>query len=248
MTSKPGPSLTQDELDEFDLPPLQRLVVVVWASVLGLITRLTDVALLMFKPRLLRPYVRLWFMERLHSPYRARKSFEVVRVLNATGQRLRELVYGELPMLSAVLLFRRVGLGAGSRLVDLGAGRGRALLAARWCGAEARGVELLTSHVTYMAGALARVGIQLVEGDATLAQLGDATHVFTNWAALTPETRARLVERLRTCAPGTPILTVLHPIEAEGFVRRSSHRMLFTWGLERVWIQEYRPVPGAAPG
>ena len=30
-------------------------------------------------------------------------------------------------------------------------------------------------------------------------------------------------------------------IEAEDFVRLSSHRVLFTWGLERVWLHEYRP-------
>lgn len=235
------PRVTEEELNEYALPLPQRLVIVVWSSVLALIARLTDAALLLMKPRFIRPYVHLWLMEHLHSPYVARRSFEVIRVLTATGQRLRELVYGELPMLSGVWLFKRVGLGRGSRLVDLGAGRGRALLAARWCGAEASGVELLTSHVTYMAKALARVGIQLVEGDATLADVGQATHVFTNWAAMAPETRVRLVERLRTCAPGTLILTVLHPIEAEDFVRRPMRRVLFTWGLERVWIHEYRP-------
>jgi hypothetical protein len=230
-----------EDLARFDLPLLQRCVVQLWALVLGLVTRLTDALLLLVRPALWRPYAGLWLAERLRSPYRARRSFEVVRALQSTGQRLRELIYGETPLLSALWVFRRAGVGPGSRVVDLGAGRGRVLLAARWLGAHAHGVELLASHVTSTARFLAPAGITLVQGDAGEADLTDATHVFTNWLALTPETKARLVERLRTCAPGTRVLTVMHPIEAPGFVRLSGHTVLFTWGLERVWIHEVRP-------
>ena len=240
------PSQKEDEEDlaAFELPFFQRLAVQLWAMVLGLITRLTDAVFLVVRPALVRPYVGLWLAERLRSPYRARRSFEVVLALRSTGQRMRELIYGETPLMSALWVFRRAGVGPGSRVVDLGAGRGRVLLAARWLGAEARGVELLAEHVTRMAHWLAPAGITLVQGDAAQADLSDATHVFTNWLALTPETKARFVARLRTCAPGTRVLTVMHPIEAEDFVRLSSHRVLFTWGLERVWIHEYRPSTG----
>jgi hypothetical protein len=76
----------------------------------------------------------------------------------------------------------------------------------------------------------------------TQTELGEATHIFTNWVALSPETKARLIERFRTCKPGTRIITVTRPIEAEGFVHLSRHWRLFTWGVEVVWIQEYRPA------
>ncbi len=49
--------------------------------------------------------------------------------------------------------------------------RERVLLAARWLGAEARGVELLAEHVTCMAHWLAPAGITLVQGDAAQADL-----------------------------------------------------------------------------
>jgi|SRR6218665_1657775 len=248
VVSSPRPSQKEDEEDlaAFELPFLQRLVVQLWALVLGLVTRLTDGALLVWRPALVRPYVGIWLAERMRSPYRARRSFEVVRALRATGQRMRELIYGETPLMSALWVFRRAGVGPGSRVVDLGAGRGRVLLAARWLGAEARGVELLAEHVKPVAHWLAPAGISLEEGDAARADLTAATHVFTNWLALTPETKARLVERFRTCAPGTRFLTVMHPIEADGFVRLSGHRVLFTWGVERVWIHEHRPSSSAA--
>lgn len=242
--SEPGTKRDEDDLADYDLPFFERLVIHFWGMLLGLITRLTDVLLLLWRPRLLRPYWGIWLAERLRSPYRARRTFEVVRALKATGQRFRELIYGETPLMTALLAFKRAGVGRGSRLVDLGAGRGRVLIAARWLGAEAHGVELLGEHVALMAKRLQPAGITLVEGDATRTDLRDATHVFTNWLALTPETKARLVERFRECQPGTRFITVTRPIEAEGFVRLSRHRMLFTWGLELVWIHEYWPGSG----
>jgi SAM-dependent methyltransferase len=244
MSASPGPGTEQDELADLELPFFERLVIVLWALVLGFIARLTDVLLLLWRPRLLRPYLGIWLAERLHSPYRARRTFEVVRALKATGQRFRELIYGETPLLTALLAFRRAGVGPGSRVVDLGAGRGRVLIAARWLGAEARGVELMAHHVASVAERLRPAGITLVEGDAARTDLREATHVFTNWLALTPETKARLVERFRECLPGTRFITVTHPIEAEGFLRLSRHWLLFTWGFEPVWLHEYRPGPG----
>jgi SAM-dependent methyltransferase len=239
--TEPGTKRDEDDLADYDLPFFQRLVIHFWGMLLGLITRLTDVLLLLWHPRLLRPYWGIWLAERLRSPYRARRTFEVVRALKATGQRFRELIYGETPLMSALWVFKRAGMGPGSRLVDLGAGRGRVLIAARWLGAEALGIELIGEHVALMAKRLQPAGIALVEGDATRADLRDATHVFTNWLALTPETKARVVERFRECRPGTRFITVTHPIESEDFLRLSRHRMLFTWGFETVWLHEYRP-------
>jgi hypothetical protein len=236
----------EDDLKDLKLPFFRQLLVSLQALALAFLTRLTDLLLLLWRPRLLRPYLGLWLAHRLHSPQGVRRTFEVVRALKASGQGFRELIYGETPLLTAVLAFRRAGVGRGSRLVDLGAGRGRVLLAARWLGAEAHGVELLAEHVAPVAERLRPAGITLVQGDATQADLRDATHVFTNWLALAPETKGRLVERFRDCRPGTRFITVAHPIEAEGFTVCSRHRMLFTWGLERVWIHEHRP--GAAPG
>jgi hypothetical protein len=231
----------QEDMEEFELPYFQKIAVLLWALLVSILARLTDLVLVLGRPRLLRPYLGIWLAEHLRSPYRARRSFEVVRALQSTGQRFRELIYGETPLATALWVFRRAGMGPGSRLVDLGAGRGRVLIAARWLGAEALGVELIAGHVESVAKRLAPAGIILLQGDAAQADLSGATHVFTNWLALTPETKAKLVERFRTCAPGTRFITVTHPIEAEGFIRRSRHRLLFTWGFEFVWIHEYQP-------
>jgi SAM-dependent methyltransferase len=232
-----------DSLEYLELPFFPRMVVSLYALVLGIITRTADVLVLLARPRLLRPYLGIWLAERMHSPYRFRRTFEVVRVLRSSGQGMRELIYGETPLFTAVGLFRRAGVDRGSRVVDLGAGRGRVLLAARWLGADTRGVELLAAHVASVAGQLKPAGISLTVGDAMREDLGDATHVFVNWTALSPETKARLTERFRTCRPGTRFVVVTQPVEGTDFVLLGRYRRLFTWGIEVVWLQEYRPGP-----
>ncbi|GHH01004.1 class I SAM-dependent methyltransferase [Comamonas sp. JC664] len=233
---KPQHDAPADDDYAMSLPAL--VVLRVCVMFIELFTRLADVLLLLRRPRLLPPYLGIWLREVFVSPYRLKQSFEVRRVLQASGQILKELMYGEMPVHTGVWLFWKAGLGPGSRLVDLGAGRGRTLLAARWLGAQAVGIELMQHHVALARKPVERAGAQLVLGDAMQADLQDATHVFTNWTALTPQTRARLVERFRACRPGTRILTVTRPVEAPGITVVSRHRLLFTWGMEHVWIHE----------
>lgn len=221
------------------------VVLRIFVVFIELITRLLDTLLLLWRPRLLWPYFKLWMREIIASPYRLRRSFETTRLLQATGQEFNELMYGEMPVHTGVWLFHKAGLGPDSRLVDLGAGRGRTLISARWLRAQARGVELMERHVLLASGPVKQAGAELVLGDATQADLQDATHVFINWTAFTLETRARFIERFRTCRPGTRILTVTRPVDAPGFTVVSQHRLLFTWGFESVWVQEYRPAPAS---
>ncbi|NTX55134.1 class I SAM-dependent methyltransferase [Myxococcus sp. CA039A] len=248
----PSPPARRDSSSDDDLHiSLPRLLVIrVWSLGLEGVNRLGDFLVLAWRPRLLLAWLRLWLREVLVSPYRPRRSFELIRVLHASHQDFHELMYGETPVHTALSLFRKAGLTKGSRLVDLGAGRGRALLAARWLGAEALGLELLEQHVALASGPLARTGAVLRQADATQADLslGDATHVFINWTAFSPDTRARLVTRLLACRPGTRVLTVTRPVEAKGFTVLSRHRALFTWGLESVWIHEVQGAGTAGPG
>ncbi len=228
-----------EELErELRLSPWEAVVIRASNVVLATVGRIVDLAVLLLRPWLLRPYFGLWWAELLRSPYRGPRSFEAVRVVKASGQTLRELMYGEGLTASAIWLFRRAGVDRRSRVLDIGAGRGRVLLGARWLGAEAAGIELREEHVRAVRRSMERAGARLETGDAMKADLGQPTHVFLNWCAFSPETKARVVERLGGLAPGTRIIAVTQPIEDPKFKTLSRHRVLFTWGTEPAWIHE----------
>lgn len=210
-------------------------------------TRTTDLVVLLFWPRLLWQYLRIWRAELVRSPYRWPSSFESVRRVKATGQTQRELMYGEAPILTAAWHFWRAGLRPGMQLVDLGAGRGRALIAARVLGARARGVELLPEHVSLVAEPLARAGATLVEGDALAAEVQDSDLVFLNWCAFSDETKRRIATRLQACRPGTRVVAVTRALEHEDFAVIARRFGLFSWGLEWVYVQEKRALTTRLP-
>lgn len=235
--------------DEGDPPPTRfELVLIRTLNVpVEVACRLGDLLVLWFRPRLLLAWWRLWVRAVLHTPYRWPRSFEARRVVQGANQTLEELLYGELPVATALWLLWRSGLRRGGALLDLGAGRGRPLLAARWLGASARGVELLPAHVALAAPVLAPVGVWLEEGDLRTVALGTPTHVLLNWCGLRPTTRRTVVEHLRQLPEGTRILAVGVPLEGDGFEALRTHRALFTWGVARVYVSEVRSRMAAAP-
>ena len=245
MDPSPAASPDLDDEQELRASPIERLALSLLALLISTFGRLTDLLVLLPRPSLLRPYLAIWAAELRASPYRWPRSFEAVRSTKQVGQTIRELMYGEVLLSSAVFLFWRAGVRRGSRLVDLGAGRGRALLAARWLGAEARGIELLQAHVQAVDAALAHAGARLEQGDAGSADLADATHVFLNWCAWRPETKARVLERIERCPPGTRVVAVTRPVESPRFRRLSAWPALFTWGFERVHLLELEAAPAA---
>lgn len=227
--------------DDLELGLLQMVAIRAVTLVIEILGRALDVLVLLVRPRLLWAYLRVWGAEIWRSPYKWPRSFEAHRVVKATGQTLRELMYGEVLLGTAVYLMSRAGVGRSSVVVDVGAGRGRALLAARWLGARARGIELWEPHVKAVGPALRAAGAELEAGDAAQADLSEATHVLLNWCAFSAEMQAKLTERFKaTCRPGTRFIAVSRPVEDPAFHPVSRHLTLFSWGFERVVVQELR--------
>jgi len=243
MASDPSPppaaKAARNALEDLEVSRLQLLAIRAVNLVIELAGRLLDLLVLLPRPPLLWAYLRLWGAELWRSPYRWPRSFEAHRVVQAAGQSVRELMYGEVLVATLLWVLARAGAGRGSTLVDAGAGRGRALLAARLLGAGARGVELWEPHVRAAARALARVGARLEAGDAARANYSDATHVLLNWCAYSEETRRKVTSRLlQTCRPGTRFVAITRPVEGPGVRTLSRHTGLFTWGFERIFVQE----------
>jgi SAM-dependent methyltransferase len=223
-----------------ELTAWEAVAMALWALAVGVVCRGLDLVLLLGRPSLIRPYLAIWIAEWARSPYRWPKSFEAIREARAANKDLRELMYGETPLCTAVWLLWRAGLGRGGRLLDIGAGRGRALLGARYLGAEAVGVELRSEHVEVVRTALERAGAHLQVGQGASADLCGVTHVLLNWCAFSERSRQEITARLGQAAPGTRLLAVTRPVQPEQWATVARHRGLFTWGTERVWIQERR--------
>jgi hypothetical protein len=205
--------------------------------------RVADLLLLLPRPRLLYAYLVIWFLELRHSPYRWPRSFEAIRLSRQAGQSPRELVYGETPLVTGVWLFWRAGLRRGHHLVDPCAGRGRALLAARWLGARATGYELLREHVELVTRPLRWAGVSLVHGDGATADLRGASHVYLTWTGHSQHSRARFETGLQAIPAGSRVIAIDAPVgDTERFRVVSRHEPLFTWGHVPVWVLERRPA------
>jgi len=215
--------------------------------VVFLILRVSDFVVLIFRPRLMRAYVRLWLTDLRRSPYPYPQTFDAQLACKRADQTDRELVYGETPIATGVWLLWRAGLRRGDRFLDLLAGRGSALLGARWLGAEAQGVELLSDHVVPTANILASVEADLRVGNALDTPLDGAQWIYLTWTTLRLTTVRRVIDHLKTCAPETRIISVDRPIEDPSFTIVSRYHGLFPWGLRPVFVQR-KSASGAGTG
>lgn len=206
-----------------------------------------DVVVLLRRPRLLSAYLRLSWVRMVQSPYRWPRSFETIRRLHQAGQVRRALTYGETPVFTIAWLLRRAGVGPQSCVIDLGAGRGRALIGARSLGAHASGFEIAGEHVEAAAEILSKVGIELHHEDGATVDLRQASHIYVAWSHFSPATIARFVAHFEMTAVGTRFVTVGQPIEHEDFVKLSEHNVLFTWGTAKVFVHEHRPHNAIQP-
>ena len=190
--SPPPSKAVRNDLDDIKVGPFQLIAIRLVNLVIEFAGRVLDVVVLLPWPRLLWAYLRIWGAELWRSPYKWPRSFEARRVVQASGQTLRELMYGEVLVSTCAWVLARAGVGKGSSLVDVGAGRGRALLAARLRGAGARGVELWEPHVRARARKI---------GDA---RCGDPRRNSMRWSPASSAATGRFDQRkpapVRLCA------------------------------------------------
>lgn len=218
---------------------LRLSLLVVGAAIGSAVLRALDFALLATRPRLFGAYARLWARGLWRTPYSV-PAFAKVHAARRSGKSASELTYGETPVVTAWRLFRRAGVGPGSFVIDLGAGRGRVLFAARLLGARARGVELLPAHVDAARFELERIGAEMALGDVAEERLVDASCVFVAWTCFSEATRARVAMRLRELREGARVLVLNWPLEQPGFELLWRGRVLCSWGRAPVYLYERR--------
>lgn len=145
--------------------------------------------------------------------------------------------WGETPLSVAHGLLRDAGVGQGSAVVDLGAGRGAVLLAARALGAAARGCEIDPARARVIEAPLLACGVTLDVADARTWDAGAPTHVWLSWITWPSALRAELSSRLASLPSGTRVVALTWaPIGP--FRVLSERRRLFPWGVVDVVLAE----------
>lgn len=169
---------------------------------------------------------RAWRMLRQRAAGLRWNDYESVHAARGAGLDPSAVTWGETPLVVARRLLGAAGVDASSRVLDLGAGIGTFLVAARLLGAQARGLELVRSRAVCGAEACAVAGASLEAGDARHAPL-DApwapTHVVLTWTCWPAGLRDDVATRLRGLAAGTRVLAFTHGI-GDGFQPLSTVR------------------------
>jgi hypothetical protein len=212
-------------------------VFLVYLFVLGALMWCLDVMLLCAKPRLLLPYLRICWFGFHRSPYTV-KSFERVLSARRHDLSLAELTYGYTPLATALWLMWQAQVNRSSYLVDVGSGRGRVLIAARFCGARSMGVELDNNHHHFAKRALQGLDVELRHEDAKTTDLRSATHVYLAWTTWSLQTRQQIKTKLMQMPVGAKVISVTWPLVIDGFVARRQSTYLFSWGFSPIWIYE----------
>ena len=204
-------------------------------ALLRVVAGVVDGALLLTRPRLLRWW---WATKTAPSAY-ALSAFEQRLLTSRHCLVDDDLVYGEAFVSSAWWLLKRHGAGVGSVVVDLGCGRGAVLIAARRCGAEARGVDVVEGHLLLQHAGDNGVVVQV--GDARAADVGDVSHVWLSWATWSAPVRAALTKRLRSLPGGAIVMGVVHGIDDDDeFEIVATTKAWCSWGRADIVVSRRR--------
>ena len=222
-------------------PGLSLFLLLVYISIVMALMRLIDFVILLPHLKLLRVYVRTWRGAYTQSPF-TENNFEKVQQARAKGRSLGEFTYGETPVVSARKALRLYGVSDASCVYDVGAGRGRVLIAARLLGAQAMGCDLLAAHVRSAGPALAEIGAELVHKDALEVSFEGVTHVFAAWTCFTQASRKRTAKHFESVAPGTRLLLLDNPLESEAFKKIGERKIWCSWGRATLFVYERLPM------
>lgn len=166
-----------------------------------------------------------------------RERFESVLAARQAALPPEARTWGETPLSVARTLLREAGVGPASTVVDLGAGRGAVLLAARALGAAARGCEIDPARARAIEGPLAACGVTLDIADARAWQLGAPTHVWLSWITWPAPLRAEVCARLAALRLGTRVVALTWAPSGPYRVL-SERRRLLPWGVVDVVVAE----------
>ncbi|MHB2017505.1 MAG: SAM-dependent methyltransferase [Candidatus Xenobia bacterium] len=150
-----------------------------------------------------------------------------------------QMTYGEVCGASFVHMLRSLDVAPGTRLVDLGCGRGLYLLtAAKLFGIQVEGCDVVEGFVQRGQRLAAALGLQqqvrFVHQDALACDLSGADIVHVVSTTFVPTFRRQLLPRLLELPAGTRVITHAWALPQEHFRLIGSREYPATWGWSSV--------------
>lgn len=143
-----------------------------------------------------------------------------------------ELSYGETPSVTMARILELAGLPPGSSLLDLGAGRGSAVLTAACLGYQARGIEIVGEYVERAQRVAARLAteVELRQGDMLEIDWPRADLYLLNSTAFPEGFRGELLEKLVGLEKGALVATYDWGLGLQNFHERVALTLPVTRG------------------
>lgn len=153
-------------------------------------------------------------------------------------------IYGETPCITVKRILDAVEHKPGDVFVDLGSGRGFAVIFAHFLGnLKTRGYELIPSFVRKgrkIAGMLGTDDISFFQEDILKAEIKDAAVVFIAGTTFPDDFVVKLNKKLRETPDGSSVVTLSYPLPDKYFVLYREMELLFSWGKATVFFQRRR--------
>lgn len=173
----------------------------------------------------------------MRSPYEVGE-FRYALLTRRRGISKDELIYGDTPIFTSIYLLWLAGIKPGCQFIDLGAGRGGVLMAAKYLGMRSNGFDLNPAHVVLSESVLKPLGIHLNYGDARQEKISNGDIVYLAWTTWSKQTRKDIQKNLSNLALSSRVITLTWPLEEEGFMEIRRGVSLFSWGLANYFIFE----------
>lgn len=210
-------------------------LLLVGAALLSFLFSMIDLLILCFRPRLLVSYFLLLVDKFRHSPY-GRDNFERLHVSRLHHRSTGEFAYGETPVFVALYLFFLSGVGPKTRFIDVGSGRGSALVSAVFLGSAVVGVEIVPSHAASSRKRLSCLGVNTVVFDAALFDYSSYDVVYLPWVCFSQKTREDIVCRLAFLRSGARVICLHWAIDDDRFVDLRHGVVPCSWGVSRYYL------------
>lgn len=184
------------------------------------------------RPALLPHLWKLWEWSWFHSPYRNNPASGFPPTF--------DLTYGEIALPTLDKIFDQLQLSDRDSLVDLGSGRGRAVLLAAIRGIPAHGIECV-SNLVDMARYAATPDLslaQFIEGNFLTITLPKASIILAVGTCWSHDTRSRILPILLQLPPHTWVVSLSRPFQHPQIPVRQIIPGWTSWGRDHYYLQQ----------